>query len=353
MARTVFLTSGSIFNGNPITFRIQPNVINGTPSFHRVIVEVICGMSGGDFETIKMSVPVDEEKEDAEISIDISSALRTFRDSYTYIPDTVTYPLVKFCLRVYDEYMLNGEVKPRVGELVVPAEVDGKPQYYCTLFGAFSDMERMASNEFKSVKAFSRKPTSAPEIVAVGERYVYTPPFAEECALLNSATLTPPTSQKTLISTEGSQTINGIPLYALPQTEAANRQEFRFINSLGVLESVSVHKVYSKKRSVTSNSYAITRQETFSKFSRSFVKKNNNREAWLFQTDPLNEDWLQWYLHEFLMSEYIWAHINNQLVPCTITLEEDEVYYNSTENNPLTVSFTAQLDINGSPMLLM
>lgn len=353
MARTISLTSGSIFNGNPITFRIQPNVINGTPSFHRVIVEVICGMSGGDFETIKMSAPVDEEKEDAEISIDISSALRTFRDSYTYIPDPVTYPLVKFCLRVYDEYMLNGEFKPRVGELVVPAEVDGKPQYYCTLFGAFSDMERMASNEFKSVKAFSRKPTSAPEIVAVGERYVYTPPFAEECALLNSATLTPPTSQKTLISTEGSQTINGVPLYALPQTDAANRQEFRFINSLGVLESVSVPKGYSKKRSVASSSYAITRQETFSKFSRSFVKKNNNREAWLFQTDPLNEDWQQWYLHEFLMSEYIWAHINNQWVPCTITLEEDETYYNSTENNPLTVSFTAQLDINGSPMLLM
>ena len=319
MARTVFLTSGSIFNGNPITFRIQPNVINDKPAFHRVIVEVTCGMSGGDFETIKMSAPVDEEKEEAEVSIDISSALRTFRDSYTYIPDTVTYPLVKFCLRVYDEYMLNGEVKPRVGELVVPAEVDGKPQYYCTLFGA---------------------------------RYVYTPPFAEECALLNSATLTPPTSQKTLIRTEGSQTINGVPLYALPQTDAANRQEFRFINSLGVLESVSVPKVYSKKRSVTSSSYAITRQETFSKFSRSFVKKSNNREAWLFQTDPLNEDWQQWYLHEFLMSEYIWAHINNQWVPCTITLEEDDTYYNSTENNPLTVSFTAQLDINGSPTFL-
>lgn len=351
MARTVSLTSGSIFNGNPITFSIQPNVINDKPAFHRVIVEVTCGMSGGNFEAIKMSAPVDEEKDDSEVSIDISSALRTFRDSYTYIPDTVTYPLVKFCLRVYDEYMLNGEVHTRVDEVVFPKEVDGRPKYYCTLFGAFSDMERMASNGSKSVKAFSRKPTSAPEIVAVGETYVYTPPFDEECALIDSASLTPPTSKEESIRTEGSQTINGIQLYALPKTDAANRQEFRFINSLGVLESVSVPKVYSKKRSVTSTSYAITRQETFSKFSRSFVKKSNNREAWLFQTDPLNEDWQQWYLHEFLMSEYIWVHINNQWVPCTITLEEDETFYNSTEKNPLTVSFTAQLDINGSPIL--
>lgn len=352
MARQITLKSGSIFNGNPITFSIIPSY---APSslFHRVIVEVICGMDGGDFETIKMSVPVDEENFFGEVNIDISSALRTFRDSYNYTPDIATYPIVKFCVWAYDEYMSDGEFQPRVGECVSPAQKDGETQYYCTLFGGFSDMERMASNEFKSVKVFSRKPTSAPEIVVVGDEYVYTPPFAEACALPDYATLTPPTSQKTLITTEGSQTVNGVQLYALPTHEAANRQVFRFINSLGVLESVSVPKVYSKKRSVTSSSYAITRQETFSKFSRSFVRKNNNREEWLFQTDPLNEDWQQWYLHEFLMSDYIWAHINGQWVPCTITLEEDETYYDSTGNNPLTVSFTAKLDINGSPMLLM
>lgn len=352
MARQITLKSGSIFNGNPITFRITPSWAPNS-SFHRVIVEVTCGMSGGDYETIKMSVPVYEENVFGSVDIDISSALRTFRDSYNYTPDTATYPIVKFCVWAYDEYMSDGEFQPRVDECVSPAQKDGETQYYCTLFGGFSDMERIVSNEFKSVKSFSLKPTSAPEIVEVGEEYVYTPPFAEECTLLDSLSLTPPTSQKTLISTEGSQTINGVPLYALPETEAANRQKFRFINSLGVLESVSVPKVYSKKRSVNSSSYAITGQETLSNFSRSFVKKSNNREEWLFQTDPLNEDWQQWYLHEFLMSEYIWAHINGQWVPCTITLEEDETYYDSTENNPLTVSFTAKLDINGSPMLLM
>lgn len=352
MAQKIVLTSGSILNGNPITFRIKPNVINGTPSFHRVIVEVTCGMSGGDFEIIKMSELVHEEKEDAEVNIDISSALRTFRDSYNYTPTTLTYPLVKFSLRVYDEYMLDGEVHSQFGAFVMPDEVDGKPQYFCTLFGEFSDMERMESNGFKSVKAFSRKPISTPEIVAVGENYVYTPSLEKECELSNSASLNSPTSKEESISNEGLQTINGFPIYALPKTEAAYRQEFRFINSFGVLESVSVPRVYNKKRSVTSNSYVIARQETFSSFSRSIVTKINNREAWLFQTEPLNEDWQQWYLHEFLMSKYIWAHINNQWIPCTITPEEDETYYNATEQNPLTVSFTAQLGINGSPILL-
>ena len=53
MAQKVTLTSGSILAGNPITFRIQPNALSNTPSFHRVIIEVKCGMSGGNFETIK------------------------------------------------------------------------------------------------------------------------------------------------------------------------------------------------------------------------------------------------------------------------------------------------------------
>ena len=41
MARTVELTSGSIFNGNPITLLIKPEVINGSPTFHRVIIDVM------------------------------------------------------------------------------------------------------------------------------------------------------------------------------------------------------------------------------------------------------------------------------------------------------------------------
>ena len=149
MAQKITLTSGSVLNGNPITFTIQPNVITGTdddgnivyPSFHRVILEITCGMSGGDFETIKMSSPVETESNTAEVKVDVSSALRTFRDSYEYTVLPTTYPIVKFTVKAYDEYMLSGEVK-QTGTVYFPSETIS----LCTLFGAFSDLDRLTSN---------------------------------------------------------------------------------------------------------------------------------------------------------------------------------------------------------------
>lgn len=352
MARSVNFSSGSIFNGNPITFSIQPNVINGTPSFHRVIIEVNCGMSGSNYETIKMSEPVKEEKDSSVVNLDISSALRSFRDSYEYKADTARYPLVKFYLKVYDEYMLNGVVKT-MGEIIYPAKTDSTSEQpvFCTIFGAYSDLDRIMSNGYKSTTLLSRKPTDVPHLAFVGESFAYTPPYDTAQNLLTSASLTQPESKAVTITKEGQQTIGGQSIYALLASEGKTRQVFRFINSFGVLESVSVPRVHSNKLSVKSSSYVVARQETFKTFSRSVVRKINDNESWLFQSDPLNKAWLRWYLHEFLMSKHIWMDIEGRFIPCTITPEDDTTFFNRTEKNPLTVSFTAVLGINGSPLL--
>ena len=110
MASRIALKSGSIFNGNPITFEVTPTILDTSPSFHRVVVEVKCGMTGGNFETIKMFEPVLEEKSGTTVEVDVSSALRTFRDAYVYTSEPTVYPMVKFRVSTYDEYMLNGEV---------------------------------------------------------------------------------------------------------------------------------------------------------------------------------------------------------------------------------------------------
>lgn len=346
MARKVTLTSGSILAGNPITFCIQPNVLPNTPSFHRVIVEVKCGISGGNFETIKLTAPVAIEGNDVEI--DVSSAIRVPLDSYEYSPDAATYPLCKWQLRVYDEYMdSGGAVHSQQGEMYFP----DKNNYYCCIAGAFSDYERLASNGSKDVTKLSRKPTSSPQIVAVGEKFAYTPPFEKQALLVNSASLVAPTSVVTTIDKKGLQTIGDKKVYALPAEEVKTRQVFRFINSFGVLESVSVPKVYSSKVSVSSTSYAISRQETFNKFSRSTVRKANNRESWLYLTDPLTLNWLEWYMHEFLMAEHIWMYVKGTWLPCTITPENDTTLFDHTQQNPYTIAFSVQLDINGSPLI--
>lgn len=358
MAKNIKLTSGSIFNGNPITFSVEPMVVTGKdgngktiyPSFHRAIFEINCGLNNngvGNYETIKLSSPIEQEKEGLIVEIDISSALRVFRDSYDYMPEAVKYPFVSFNIKAYDEYMLNGEVRTNMEAIYFP----GETAYLRTLFGAFSDYERLKAGVSKDVICLSRKPTSSPQIVAVGETYAYTLPYSSYQSLANSGELKPPTSFISTVIKEGHQSIGGQHLYAIPQNISGDRNTFRFINSFGVLESISVPRAYSKKLSVSSTAYVIARQETFNTFSRSAISKKNNRESWLFMTDPLDENWLHWYLHEFLMSEHIWIEIGDIFVPCTVTPEEETVVFDKTNANLHSVSFTAQLDINGSTVL--
>ena len=346
MAQKVTLTSGSILAGNPITFRIQPKALSNTPSFHRVIIEVKCGMSGGNFETIKLTAPVAIEGNDVEM--DVSSAIRVPLDAYEYSPDAATYPLCKWQLRVYDEYMdSGGAVHTHQGELYFP----DKDNYYCCIAGAFSDYERLTSNVSKDVVKLSRKPTSSPQLTCVGETFAYTPAYATPQSLESSGTLERPASKIATIEDEGTQTIDDNSLFVLPATERRYRQTFRFINSFGVLESVNVPRVYSKKFAAEFTPYVVSKQETFNSFSRSTVKKINNKESWDFQTDPLDEEWLAWYLHEFLMSKHTWININGKFLPCTIIADEEITFQDETKQEMYSVSFTAKLDFCGSTVI--
>lgn len=346
MAQKVTLTSGSILAGNPITFRIKPKILNNTPSFHRVIIEVKCGMSGGDFETIKLLDPVVIEGNDVEI--DISSAIRVPLDAYEYSPDAVTYPLCKWQIRVYDEYMdSDGEVHTQQEELYFP----DKNSYYCCIAGAFSDYDRLTSNGSKDVVKLSRKPTSSPQLTCVGETFAYTPAYATPQSLTSSGTLERPASKIATIEDEGTQTIDDNSLFVLPATERRYRQTFRFINSFGVLESVNVPRVYRKKFAAEFTPYVVSKQETFNSFSRSTVKKINNKDSWEFATDPLDEEWLAWYLHEFLMSEHTWINIKGKFLPCTIIADEEITFQDETKQEMYSVSFTAKLDFCGSTII--
>lgn len=350
MARSVELTSGSIFNGNPITLLIKPEVISGSPTFHRVIIDVTCGMSGGNYETIRMSAPVVEESSSSTVEVDISSALRTFRDSYVYKPVPTTYPVVKFHVKVYDEYLLNGTLK-QTEATYFPSVTSAGTSFPCTLFGGFSDLDRLLSGATKTVKRLTRKPQSMVQFVAVGETFAYTPPYTAEQSILDSTQLEAPTSKVVTISKEGYQNIEDQQIFALPQTEASKRQVFRFINSFGVLESISVCREYSRKMSVTSTQYDKSTQEKFNSVSRTVVKKSNDQEHWIYQTDPLDEYGLEWYAYEFLMAEHVWMIVDGAWLPVILILDDEITLKDDTNDTPYTVSFKADFDFYGSPLL--
>lgn len=349
MAKQILLTSGSILAGNPITFSIKPSDAGTSPSFHRVIVEVTYDNNNGDYEVIKLSVPVTQEGKD--VVLDVSSALRVPLEDFQYSPLIATYPMVKWYIKAYDEYMnSNGELKTNQGIQYYPQEPntsDGGATNLRCIAGAFWDIERMVSGVTKSVTALSRKPQSLPQLMVVGDTYAYTPAYSAPQSLLDSATLVAPQSREVEITNEGLQTIGEQSIYAMPKDEGKDRMVFRFINSFGVLECTSIPRTYSKKLSIQSNTYTVTKLETFNSFSRSAVSKQNDRESWLFMTDPLDENWLQWYLHEFLMSNHIWINVKGNWIPVTIIPEDEITFLDKTNTNMYSVSFTAKLDIYG------
>lgn len=351
MAKKITLTSGSILAGNPITLTITPSVFT-KPSFHRVIVEVNFDDGTGSYETNKLTIPVTTEGRD--VSLDISSAIRITLDSYEYTATPSTYPVVSWYIKAYDEYMdNNGEVHTNVGEVYYPADGSkngGSTNLRC-IAGAFSDIERLKAGVTKAVTLLSCKPTDVPEIAVVGERFVYPVSYTEGQTLAASSSLTAPSSVEEEITAEGAQSIQGHPIYALPSSEADNRTSFRFINRFGCLESISVPKSYSQKLNVETTEYTKSIQETFNQFSRAAIKKQNDRESWLYQSDPLTKAWQQWYLHEFLMSEHVWLKANDAWLPCTINLEDEITIKDETNKNMYSVSFTAKLGINGNPFI--
>ena len=349
MAKKILLTSGSILANNPITFSITPSDAGSSPSFHRVIVEVTYDNNNGNYEVIKLSVPVTQEGHDVEL--DVSSALRVPLEDFQYSPLVATYPMVKWYIKAYDEYMnSNGELKTNQGIQYYPQEPntsDGGATNLRCIAGAFWDIERMVSGVRKSVTYLSRKPQSLPQLMVVGDTYAYTPAYPASQSLLDSAALVAPQSREVEITKEGLQTIGEQSIYAMPKEEGKDRMVFRFINSFGVLECVSIPRTYDKKLSIQSSSYTVTKLETFNSFSRSAVSKKNDRESWLFMTDPLDENWLQWYLHEFLMSNHVWINVKDNWIPVTIIPEDEITFLDKTNTNMYSVSFTAKLDIYG------
>ena len=272
MAAYLELVEGSIFNGNPITFAVTPLKIGGsTPSFHRMVFEVKCGMSGGGYETIRLTEPVLSE-DGTEVIVDISSALRSFRDSYNYSPKPGVMPVVKFNVSAYDEYMINGNPNQTEPISYLPGN-----EVKQTIFGGFSDYDRLtAENEAMPVSRMTRKPTTAPQLACVGETIIYVDPYSPAVDFL-TPTWDAPEAKSFTITNEGQQTVGDISVFALPQSEAVRRTEFRFINSFGVWERISVPRVYSKKLNITFTSYTVTRRETLRSLSREAVRKQNNQ----------------------------------------------------------------------------
>lgn len=348
--------SGSPLIGSPIVYELEAGAYNN-PVFHRVKMQVVAGLQGGNYVTIEMSSPAEEGET---LRFDISSALQAVADSYTYTPEPPeSYPYIQYYLIVWDEYMLNG-VTYTSGKDYFPDNYASSPLR--GLIGAYSDLERMIAGETKQAQRFSRKPATSPELVAVGETFVRAVPFNSP---VHGGTITGgqvstvyTVRENDLLRADGAATLSfaDANVYAVPAER--DRYQIRFINGLGCMESLSVRSLRSSETNVTTNQYTRAIQETFGTMSRGIAIKQNDYETWKLTSGPVDEAWQSWYIHEFLMAKWLWVAVPNPTrtdgkplwVPCHVIPDETVSGISRANASMLEVNFSLQLDITGSPL---
>ena len=335
MASNLQLISGSPLIGSPILYSVTAGSPVGEVSFQRVKVYVLARLSTEQtYRRYELSQPVSKGET---VEIDISSALRAVADKYEYEAEPpVHYPYIQFTLQACDEYMQNGQ---NSGDVGVTTNDGGR-----ALMGSFSDLERLrAAQAGRNTSRFTRKPTGSPEIVFVGSTYL-----RPEAMTVGIGNISHGQSVgETTVMREGSQTISGAGVYAVPFP--ADGYEIRFLNGLGCVESVCVQSLVSEEVNYKTSEYVVARQELFNQVSRNDVVKRNDQERLKLSSGPVDRLWQQWFLHEFLMAEKAWIRIDALWIPCHIIPEETVGALNRADGKPLEVPFTVRLDITGSP----
>lgn len=311
--------TGSKMAGCPVVANVSPGSVGENAVFHRV--RLIANVSGTEFQ-FSSAVSGNEA-----VSFDVSSALMAVLEKRSYQAGGMSsYPSVTLSLTAYDDYIIDGE--EHYGENG-STFIDGGAYYN----GALSDKERL----YGAPSRYSRKPFTTPEIAFVGTGYVVAGEYASA-----------PQSYL-VIANAGVQTVRGATFYGIPKPQ--DGYEIRFINGLGVHENVFINCLRKGEVNITTERFVIARQETLSNFSRAISLKKNDHERWRMSTHPIDHDWQQWYLHEFLMARWAWVNVGGKYYQVHILPEETTAGIDRASGKPITVEFTIEFDINGSPFL--
>ena len=366
MALITGITSGSNKIASPFTIGIIASDHSSLSlSFHNVKLEVRAWLYSDEHELldssiVTMSTPTQEAEHH---TIDISSALRTAADRYEFAPDRLIQPHIFCAVIASDEYMTtDGKVHkdgysaqfiypdnltdvsydPNTG--ILTPSPSGSSSFDTpapiTLskltLGRYSEYERLRSGHFKNLTIatddgrYSRKPLS-PEVVPVG--HVAVVPAACDRSVQHT------------ISSPGASMVQGHPYYADPSLLSA--YTIRFVNGLGLIESVSVqfHRKVSLQHTATQ--YDRNVPESFGAPSRSIYRKSAGYEEWQMSSGPVTYDWLQWWHGEFGMAECAWIWLNGLWLPIHIVADDKVEMLDTTKVGMLSYTFTIRFDISG------
>lgn len=344
------------YMGDPMVCVVKsmsPDVPN--IAFHRVKLAVSVAWTDSRTNrsysySTELSHPVSNPGES--ITFDFSSVARAAADEYEHAPlitssiisgsthDYLTkYPVFFVSYYAYDVWVSDGQPNdPSVGSNQTA------PQSASVLYGKSSDFTRMIVNNIPSLISVYRttKPSRTPEIKAVGEYIIYGKRKNSDwypCAIKVPANWT-----------NTSLFENGSKYYVVDHHDRVSC-EFQFVNSCGVIESVTAQCLSNEKAVSSHTDLTISRFETFRDFSRTFMQKHIKPTEYTLSSGFVDYDWACWWAYEFCQSHHYWmlVHIGSAeyWIPCLIHLEDSTSVIDRTKVGMCHVEFTVRPDLNG------
>lgn len=337
MAKSIILSSGSLLCGSPIVLDITPNTVNSRATFHRLKLEVSVALStDASFEVYKQSEKVQNNQP---IHMDISSILRSAASKYVYEYQTAdrTYPYLIYTLKAYDEYMIDGILYEKEGEMDYGARL-------YAFMGKFTEVERYLSNQTKEVRCFSRKPSSG-EVCVSDELFLYPTPLVQPLSMGAILSAGPVVKARSLSGLSGMQTFDGHSVYVIPPS--ANRIQFQFVNKLGIVESISAETREALSYETTTETDVVSVPGSFRPNRRILSRKGNKQQIYAMSSGIVNLDWADWWINEFLDCSQAWIKLNGNWFPCEVQPEDSISVYDKANNSMCEILFQVKLSLSG------
>lgn len=308
-------------------------------------------------------------------SFNISDALQSFVSygkSFSYSrckAPTHSPAIVTYSINLYEKYYSDGQTVSPKGITIENKKV---------FEGTLSDLERQTlSPDIKTHipnegKLLSRKPATD-EVVCLGQMYYV--PFIHlkntDAEVETTASLIDSVDNGTLAIDSSSSEIDEIKLkipislrnqslkmscvetsrtlYAIPPNE--NVTSFIFVNSFGMLESVVALCNNNRVANLSSETFTLDKENSFSSFSNIISDSEEKYSEYGMSSGWVNEEWKEWWLHEFLTTRQAWMLINNKWIACGIIPDEKYTIYDRSKTQAYSISFTVRLSLNGPQLL--
>lgn len=315
------------FIENPIIVRIPGTYTFPKDStFRQIVIKVDIHSTWDDKDSTYFFYA--DASAGTELSVDISSALRGAMKGWE--PDaesipvstsgSLTYPYATFSAYLWKKYMLDGIVYDTENNRT---ERLGAYAYY----GGLSEYELLTYDkhiyEYRTTLDFSRKPSSG-ELQAVGDI-------------------------KTTSSLSGSSVKTTTSTVTTADFGKGELQQFLFVNSLGVLETVSAFSRESLAYGIESETKNLASAPAYFAKPNRTTHKTGGRGKLAMSSGFVTRDWADWWTTEFLMAKKYWMLYDGRWLPVTVTPADDEsTVYNKAEQRIPHVDFDVEIAVEGS-----